>query len=148
MEHFSDDVPQSKRPKVALPTKDEQKQLQQVDLLMKSNLLQLEVEQIISEVAGDRKLHKQKILDWIESVEVALKGAKIKQKLNQKSTRKAFNGVRIMELVNSNDESMEIVYEGPKSVTVVGSSAYHTSTNPMLNVDLLVTMPDGIFDTR
>ena len=88
------DSQSQKKAKFDLPTKDEQKQLQHTDLLMKSNLFKLEVEQLLLEVSGEKKLQKSKVTQWTEKVTEILRNASSYKKLagsviNEKTLKKA-----------------------------------------------------------
>lgn len=145
--------PSQKRAKVALPTKDEQKQLQQVDLLMKSNLLQLEIEQLLSEVSGDNLLAKKKVTAWVHTISELLKAPQsfsgLPSNLSEKSIKDAgLKSMKAMVLVNTEDESMKLNFQAPAAVEVIGSYVHHTALTAMLNVDIAVTMPATLFDSR
>lgn len=144
----------NKKQKVVLPTKDEQKQLQQVELLMKSNLLQIQVDQILEEVSGDPILGKKKVASWVESIIGLLKddasynGIKdnaISRKTLKKSGLKM---ISIMSLVNAEDDSLQINFAAPESVDLIGSTENHTALSSMFNVDVAITMPASLFESR
>lgn len=141
-----------KRAKLDLPTKDEQKQLQHTDLLMKSNLFKMEVEQLLIEVTGESKLQKTKVTQWTERVNELLRNGKSYSGLStitEKNLKKAgLKHHKAIELVNTGDEKMRIDFQAPSSVEQIGSSVYGTSLSSMLNVDLAVTMPKDMFDHR
>ena len=141
-----------KRAKLDLPTKDEQKQLQHTDLLMKSNLFKMEVEQLLIEVTGESKLQKTKVTQWTERVTELLRNGKSYSGLStitEKNLKKAgLKHHKAIELVNTGDEKLRIDFQAPSSVEQIGSSVYGTSLSSMLNVDLAVTMPKEMFDHR
>jgi U3 small nucleolar RNA-associated protein 22 len=140
-----------KRPKVALPSQDEQKQLQQVETLMQSNLLGLQVDELLVEVDGDAKLQKKKLQKWILLLKEALAadssmaGTELSGSWLKKQRKKHGLSLR---LSNEEDPSLKLQYEKPASLSVDGSSATHTSTSPYLNVDIAVCMPSSAFDSR
>ena len=148
------DSQSQKKAKFDLPTKDEQKQLQHTDLLMKSNLFKLEVEQLLLEVSGEKKLQKSKVTQWTEKVTEILRNASSYKKLagsviNEKTLKKAgLKHHKGIELVNTGDEKMQITFATPSSVEQIGSAVYGTALSSMLNVDLAVTMPSDVFDHR
>lgn len=141
-----------KRAKLDLPTKDEQKQLQHTDLLMKTNLFQMEVEQLLIEVSGESKLQKTKVTQWTDRVTELLRNTKSYSDLatlTEKNLKKAgLKHHKAIELVNTGDEKLKIDFQAPSSVEQVGSSVYGTALSSMLNVDLAVTMPTELFDHR
>lgn len=145
------EAPSHKRSKVELPTKDEQKQLQQVDLLMKSNLLQLEIEQLLNEVSGTGALSKKKVNEWVTRVTDLVKSSEdiVGNTINEATIKDlGLKDVKGIALVNSGDESMNLQFEAPASVDLIGSSVHHTALVAMLNIDVAVTMPSGLFDNR
>jgi hypothetical protein len=141
----------SKRARTELPTKDEQKQLQQVELLMKSNLLQLQIDQLLDEVCGSKNLGKKKVTNWVESLlghlnsKETYNGGSLSEGLIKSS---GLGNIKPLKIVNTGDESINVEFFPPVSVDVVGSYEYQTSTTPKLNVDISVTMPADMFDTR
>jgi hypothetical protein len=144
----------SKKQKVALPTKDEQKQLQQVELLMKSNLLQLQVDQILEEVSGDSIRGKKKVSEWVDTVTSLLRAeasfADLKNStLNKKTVKKlGLKSLKVLSLVNSADEGFEISFLPPAAVDVVGSTEFGASLSAMFNIDVAVTMPAAMFESK
>ena len=144
----------NKRAKVALPTKDEQKQLQQVELLMKSNLLQLQVDQILEEVSGEAIMGKKKVIEWAAGLVQLLKsGDSFKDvsgtTLNKKIIKKlGLKSINQLSLVNGSDESMKVEFVPPTAADLVGSTENHTSLSAMFNIDIAVTMPASIFESR
>jgi len=143
-----------KKQKIALPSKDEQKQLQQVDLLMKSNLLHLQVDQILDEVSGSSIMNKKKVIAWTESILSCLKSESsyagvIGTNLNKKSLKKmGLKAIKVLSIVNSDDQSMQVTFAPPAAVTEIGSTQHHTTLSSMFNVDIAVTMPSSIFEPR
>jgi hypothetical protein len=144
----------SKKQKVTLPTRDEQKQLQQVELLMKSNLLQMQIDQILDEVSGESIMNKKKVSSWADTVvnllkeEASFNGIK-NVALNKKTVKKlGLKSLDVLSLVNSDDESLQVQFAPPAAVDVVGSTQSHTALSAMFNIDVVVTMPAGIFEAR
>jgi hypothetical protein len=144
----------NKKQKVALPTKDEQKQLQQVELLMKSNLLQLQVDQILQEVSGDSIRGKKKVSDWVDTVTTLLRTEASftdvrKGTLNKKTAKKlGLKSLKVLLLVNSADEGFEISFLPPAAVDVIGSTEFGASLSAMFNIDIAVTMPEAMFESK
>ena len=143
-----------KKQKIALPSKDEQKQLQQVDLLMKSNLLHLQVDQVLDEVSGSSIMNKKKVIAWTESILSCLKSESsyagvIGTNLNKKSLKKmGLKAIKVLSIVNSDDQSMQVTFAPPAAVTEIGSTQHHTTLSSMFNVDIAVTMPSSILEPR
>ena len=148
------DVQPQKRVKYELPTKDEQKQLQQMDLLMKSSLLQLELEQLLSEVSGQGVFAKSKVVQWVKAVTSFLTSSPavttlVGSTLTEKTIKTAgLTAMKILHMVNTMDDSMELVFQAPVAVDLIGSHTYKTATAPMLNIDIAVTMAGSMFDTK
>lgn len=144
----------AKKQKVALPTRDEQKQLQQVELLMKSNLIQMEIDQILDEVSGEAVLNKKKVNGWMETVVSLLKDsasykAVTSTPLNKKTLKKLdLKSVSILSLVNSDDDAMKVEFCAPAGVEVIGSTQNQAALSAMFNIDVAVTMPASMFEAR
>jgi len=141
-----------------LPTKEEQRQLQQVDLLMKTNILQLKVESMLEEVSVCRLLHKRKAQDWIDSLVTLLTmrdddgDDRSRQHDLLGSTIDSLwmsrNGIAGLSLVNESDATMRIIFVPPIKVDIVGSFVHDTITSSHVNIDIALTLPDELFDSR
>lgn len=141
-----------------LPTKEEQRQLQQVDLLMKTNILQLKVDSMLEEVSVGRLLHKRKAQSWIDSMVTLLtmKAAdgddhsRLQDVLGSTidSQWMSSNGIAGLSLVNGSDATMSIVFAPPAKVDIIGSFVHDTVTSSHVNIDVALTLPDEMFDSR
>lgn len=144
----------SKQQKIALPTRDEQKQLQQVELLMKSSLLQLQVDQILEEVDSSAIANKKRVVTWMDEVVNILKdtskyGKSVGATLNKKIIKKlGLKGVDLLNLVNGDDSSIQLNFQPPAAVDVVGSTVHQSAISAMFNIDVAVTMPSSLFDSK
>ena len=142
MEH-----PTKKAKTVVLPSSEEQKQLQQLEILMKNNLLNIQTKELIDQVDASSKIATKKVASFIES----LKG-------DIMSTAKSTCHQRLVTvdwIVNQakynlgfHDNEMSIEYQSPKEVVVTGSHSFQTCISPFYNVDILVTMPNSLFTSR
>ena len=67
-----------KHKKIALPTKDEQLSLQNSEIILKANLLKLQLQEILNSVRNDESNPKhKKIIAWLEQVIDVLKKGEI-----------------------------------------------------------------------
>lgn len=141
-----------------LPTKEEQRQLQQVDLLMKTNILQLKVDSMLEEVSVGKLLHKRKAQGWIDSIVTLLTmktdDGDIHNRLQDvlgstiDSLWMSSNGIAGLSLVNASDATMSITFAPPAKVDIIGSFIHDTVTSSHVNIDVALTLPDKMFDSR
>ena len=156
----ADAVDQKKRRPTTndLPTKEEQRQLQQVDLLMKTNILQLKVDSMLEEVSVGKLLHKRKAQGWIDSI-VTLLTMKTDDGDNHNRLQDVLwstidslwmssNGIAGLSLVNASDATMSITFAPPTKVDIIGSFIHDTVTSSHVNIDVALTLPDEMFDSR
>jgi hypothetical protein len=136
----------------SLPTKDEQMHLQQIEILMKSNLVKLQVDEMLNEVRCDDDFKKNKLNKWIDEFCNYLKNASnyveksVKSKpLTKQWLQKNFNELKLQEYYQ---DSISIDFKDPKSVDVVGSSKLLTSTKPYVNVDIVINIPNDCFEDK
>ena len=138
-----------KKRKFDLPTKDEQLQLHNTEALMRTNLLKLQIDEMLNEVQCDKAFEKKKVQTWIsncidtiKSESKSMEGKKITQSWIKAKKMKGF------QLEGHDAESSVLSFSASSSINVVGSSALNTATNPLLNVDITLSMPDKCFDSR
>lgn len=153
----------TKSKKIALPTTDEQKNLQQVEVLMRTNLLNLQVSELLVQVGGEQIFQKKRVHQFIEELLTDIKSATVNFKRKAGSgastselsfawlRKQSFGGIYPHERLF--EQSMtstltKIDFEKPLQVELIGSYVYHTSTAPFLNVDVAVAMPKSMFDAR
>lgn len=141
--------PARKVSKPVLPSKDEQRQLQQVETLLKSNLLHLQVDELLNQVSGSKKIIKAKISKWTESITSLISDnstfSAITGEINHSWVEK--HSIIGLELKNSFASCLE-VFAKPTGVTLIGSSVYGTAVSPMLNIDIAVCMPSSVFESK
>jgi U3 small nucleolar RNA-associated protein 22 len=147
-----------KRSKISgLPTKDEQLQLNNTDTLLRSNLLKLQVDEMLNEVSCEGVLKKKKLQNAVSACVDILKsmgGSKMEGKEITSSwlKKEGLEGFDSMQHTSKGGDgsintlnSVSIAFAAPASVTIVGSSQLNTGTSPFVNVDIAVGMPDSVF---
>ncbi len=147
--------PQQKRQKTsnkfALPTKEEQMHLRETENLMRTNLLKLQVDEMLGEVRDDKGASNQKFLEWLASLVDSLGSLSCPSDNAIDEAWLHRNGVHGIELENyaaDLSSGTYIEFDRPESVDVVGSFKHQTATKPYLNVDIAVTMPLKCLDAR
>lgn len=134
-----------KRKHVMLPNRDEQHALRETDMLLKTNLTKLKLEEMLTAVSVEPPSRGSSIDKWLESVQELLKGAKSVKGVGKKWVLK--NGVSGLEprheyVPKRGDKlKMEVDFVAPEDLRVCGSYALGTQTKPFVSADLLVTIP-------
>lgn len=150
-DEIMEDRMNSKRSKYDLPSKDEQLALQQTEILMKSNLLRLQVDEMLNEVRNE-DYRSNSITKWIEYItdyilkspsKIASSDLLLTKKWLLKSKYK-----KEIVLNGYSQKSTSINFKSPKKVEVIGSYKHHTITSPFINIDIGVTMPKECFEER
>lgn len=142
---------QVRRPtKVELPNKDEQLSLQNAEILVKSNLMRMQIDELLANVRDNLISAKRIKFDgWVNGLCDTLRSCKTGTVLNnltvewlQKANLRSFvlEGHRISDI--------DFDFEKPEAVHIVGSHQLHSGTSPHLNCDIAVVMPRSIFDSR
>ena len=130
-----------------LPSKNEQLSLQNTEILVKSNLMRMQLKELLSNVRdSETSTRHVKIDKWLEKVCDAIKTCTITDnELSGKWLMKRnFRGLSLED----GSKSVSIIFEKPSSVQLIGSHALNTGTAPFLNCDLAVVMPKSCFDSR
>ena len=134
----------------ALPTQDEQKQLQQMEILMKSNLLQLQSKELIGHVDATAKFSSKKLVDWLEQLKTDLlctaKHTCHQREISAEWTQSQGYGIDLSSFVHHDVDS--ITYLAPSQVEVIGSFDSGAATAPLYNIDIAIYMPADIFSAR
>jgi hypothetical protein len=132
----------------ALPTKTEQMQLRETQQLMRTNLLQLQVNEMLEEVRDEKAGLKNKVSDWLSTFRDALStiGRGIKEPITPAWLER--NGVRGIHLDGPDAANTSITFAVPASVDIIGSYKLRSATKPFLNIDLSVSMPTSVFDSK
>ena len=153
--------------KFALPTKEEQMHLRETENLMRSNLLKLQVDEMLTEVRDDKSGIRSRLSDWLILLIQELSGANLPKSKPASVTgtagNKSFGITTIVDvdeswlrlnqiggigLDNYCDTNATLSFKPPVSVDIIGSYKTKTITKPFLNVDIAVTMPAECFDAR
>lgn len=154
---MSDTYP-SKRTKAesseALPSAEEQRQLQQLEILMKNNLLNLQVKELIAEVNDNDKMNSKKMASFIQTLESDLKDrAKYtchKRMVNADWCKTQFPDLARIFPDNATTDSDQVFieYKSPLSMEITGSHSHQTMIAPFFNIDILLPMPVSIIQPK
>ena len=132
-----------------LPTQYDQKQLQQMEILMKSNLLQLHTKELLQNVDANVKFSSKKLNEWLEQLKTDLQSTAKYTCHNREITNEWLDNQSYgLELNLREGETCQIAYIAPKQVEVVGSFDSNTGTAPLYNIDIAVTIPAEILSSR
>ncbi|RYH13594.1 hypothetical protein EON65_35290, partial [archaeon] len=136
----------------SLPTDEEQRQLQNMDILMKSNLLQLQTTELLSNIDASSKLNKKKVQEWIQKVKDVLLDSKSKHSLHDREISGHWVEKQgYLSLVPStpySEKDLTITYQAPQEICDIGSHASDTTIAPFYNIDLALVMPAEFFETK
>lgn len=136
--------------KFDLPSKEEQMHLRETQNLMTSNLLHLQVDEMLGEVHALRNAKltskRKTLLTWLNQFQSDLGRVKVKVAEVTECWMKKYDITNI-HLENYTAKT-SLMFKQPAAVTVVGSFALETATKPYTNIDLAVTMPEECFSSR
>lgn len=140
----------SKSRKLNLPTLDEQKQLHQVEQILNTNILHLQMSELVNEVKFQKKTTSIHLLEEFYNKFVDIlnqssyhHGDIISNKWLEK--KKLGN---LFSLFCYSQTDISIAWEKPEGINIIGSYPIKTSTNPYLNLDIAITMPTSCFTER
>lgn len=140
----------TKKARTELPTKDEQKNLQQIESLMNSNLFNLQVSEILAQVDCVSSFQKKKVSTWLTAL---VSDVSVPQHIDNNPSidekwlsNQDLSGFQLSHFIKST--KVQFDFAPPVAVETVGSSVIKTATAPFLNIDVTVTMPPDIFETR
>lgn len=134
-----------------LPSSDEQRQLQQLEILMRNNLINLQTKELLQQVDPSYKYSSKKLQEWLATLLIDLKDVSAKtchgRVISANWLKKQnYNG---FELVNATgNEDFSIDYTSPQVVEVLGSYNYGTGVAPFYNIDIAVQIPVDIIQPR
>ena len=134
--------------KLELPSKNEQLSLQNTEILLKSNLMRMQLTELLVNVRDSNTSSRHiKIEKWLEKVCDTLSNCKVTDsELSTKwLTQRNLCG---LNLEGYGVDEISIAFEKPSSVQVVGSHALSSGTAPFLTCDLADVMPKSCFDAR
>lgn len=139
----------AKRAKISLPTKDEQKNLQHVESVMRTNLIQLQTSELLAQVNADKLVERKVFYDWVNQLKTDLtSGALTAVKKDISSAFLSKHKISGIKLSKHAGETTTFVFEKPAAVETIGSSSSSTGTAPLVNVDLAVTLPVSTFTQK
>eukprot|EP01039_Chlorochromonas_danica_P009781 gene9782-10816_t len=133
-----------------LPSHEEQKQLHNIDVLMKSNLHHLQTTELLAQIDATKKMNKKSFLDWLGELQECLKDREGKTSFHDREVTGAWMeklSLPGLSLCNR-AEDIAITFQCPSSVEIVGSLATETVVAPLLTVDLALPMSASFFNPR
>ena len=138
---------EAKRPKYDLPTKDEQRNLQQVEAVLRSNLIQLQASELLAQVKPGKHFESRKLLDWIDQLKKDLLSSSLSNvELSQEWLHD--HNLTGLQLSKNASESVNFTFQPPTSLEFIGSFSSSTATAPLLNIDIALALPEAMFTTR
>ena len=131
----------SKKPKHGnlLPSHDEQKQLKQMDILMKNNLLGLQTAELIEQTKTEKKFSSAKFTTWIENFFEDLKTDNYSPKLSTSDST---------EQLHFYNDNITIDFAPPTLIEKIGALATNTTILPTSIVEIAVQIPNELFAAR
>ena len=125
-----------------LPTKDEQLQLRETRSLMSHGVLQLQMEEMLSETRVTEKLSSLK--NFVTKLTQRIKGIEPSQQLINALWMKE-QGIHS---ISFRDPNTSINFRQPEDIKTIGSFSLQVATNPYVNIDLAIQLPREILDDR
>jgi hypothetical protein len=128
-----------------LPTKDEQLQLRETRNLMSSGVLQLQMDEMLSETRIELSgKQSSNLKSWMD---------KLIQRL--KTTQPPGGTITPLWLkehgvndISFRDPHTSVTFVQPTKIDLIGSFSLRVATNPFVNMDLVVQLPPQILDER
>ena len=127
------------------PTSEEMNNLRESELLFKSNLFRLQVNELLNEV----KVNRTKTT-VIEKSLVQLKSSldNLPSKLITQNEINSYVDIILQNVKTNNTDKITFKFEKPTKIDVVGSFLLGTTCKPILNIDLAITMPSTMFGNK
>jgi hypothetical protein len=142
----------AKRIKTAysLPTKDEQLQLRETQNLMSSNMLQMQLSEMIDAAKYENISGKNRkaFESWLSRFRAELDSLNSEFDNCTISSKWLLKRGIDMGLENYGDVQNSLVFEKPNDIAVFGSHVLRTSIQPQCSVDVAVVMPNSCFEKR
>ena len=139
--------------KFDLPNKEEQMHLRETQNLMTSNLLHLQVDEMLNEVHDQRSdkltTKRKKLLTWLTQFQADLSAIRVKGSSEISTKWLEKHDISNIKLENyTSNTTLDFHPISIADVTTVGSFVLQTATKPYTNIDLVVTMPTECFTPR
>ena len=128
-----------------LPSKDEQLALRETENLMRTNLLKIQIDEMLSEVRVASKIKSfekvyKDILQLLPSIPSM-------EEVNE-SFLLQLNLSSFFSLAKKHSKPVKLSFLPPKNILKVGSYENDTLTAPYLNLDLAILMPSECFEDK
>lgn len=134
----------------SLPNKDEQLQLRETQSLMSSNMLHLQLDEMLEAVryqnVGEKK--KKTLQVWLMSLLAELNSAGSDFEGSVITESWLANQDIDMKLENHGGIQSSLIYKKPNAATVIGSYNLKTLIQPNCCIDVAVTLPTVCFEKR
>jgi hypothetical protein len=131
-----------------LPTIQEQQSLHHVDALLNSNLLALQVNELLNQVKGEKTFKKKKFVEWIDCLVNDLSNISLSSEDSKLShawlESRKFSGLTVV----NDDDTINFDFAKPAAVEFVGSYAINANILPTMNIDIAVLLPDEMFNQK
>lgn len=132
-----------------LPSSEEQRQLQQLEILMKNNLLNLQAKELIDQVDASSKLSGKKVVEFLSTLDADVKDTSKSTCHKRQVTSDWVQQQSGYESLQFHcPEECSIEYRSPTELLTSGSYATNTCISPFYNIDILVTIPAKLIETR
>ena len=134
----------------SLPTKDEQLQLRETESLLSSNMLHMQLSEMLNAIryTGCSKKNKKSTEKWILKLMSALNNAGSQFNDTEISEKWLHDRKIDVELENHGEECTSLMFQTPDQIKIVGSYSLETLMIPNGSVDISVSMPSHCFDKR
>ncbi|KAL0979774.1 hypothetical protein UPYG_G00189470 [Umbra pygmaea] len=129
------------------PTVEELNQLKEAESLFHCNLLKMQMEELLKEVAISEH-RKQQIDSFIQSVTELLQKLPQTPHVELSDLSWLTGGVKVPFLLVPKVTKGKFYMAPPTSVTVIGSYPLGTCTKPGISVDVAVTIPAGVLQAK
>ena len=137
-----------KQLKVALPSKNEQLSLHNTDILLKTNLTRLQLNEIVLSVQDEEgNARRKKLAVWLEHATDVLKRCDRGADANTTLSSSWLEDRGLKGFV-PRSPVCSFEFKPPILVQVIGSYVLGTATAPILNCDIAVVMSSSCFDAR
>jgi hypothetical protein len=139
-----------KKSKHELPSFAEQSQLNATEMIINSNLLNLEITELLDEVKCNKKSAEKAALEGLVDHIKGILSETSSKYANQEISSKWIEKKKIenISLMNYKQSSISLSFQPPTAVDVIGSYPVGTETSPLINLDIAVQMDKSCFDER
>jgi hypothetical protein len=135
-----------------LPSHVEQRQLSNLDVLMKSNLLTLQTNELLNQVNADKKIGKQRFQEWFKQLKDLLMNRTTKVSLHEREISQQWlskqSELTALTMPSIDQEDISITYICPDEVVSIGSAVSGSIVAPFYVLDLALPMDPSIYNQK